>query len=373
MENMSNLAIVHFYRTKSVKGAMIKAKLRMNDKPISTIKRNWKTTIAISPGKYVFSAKTEATTKFELQAEQGKEYYVKCGMGFGILVGRIKFTLVDAQKAQQEMIGLNEVEPLLKKCQKSDNTELFNKEEQRYPNNDVHAVLHIRFNIAAVGDGSYGKACYQFVFTHAPVHALNGCEVSMGDSNATLAGRENVCIIGLTGPDGQLRSIMKLLTENSAFQSVCANNPLVLNGQAEPLVGDGIYTEDGNQLKMWAKAAFESVKNNNKNNMMIRCKNCGWENSTNNDKCEKCNVPMNSPVGEPGASDGAHHENVHLKDTAQGCPNCGYPIRKGEKSCPECGNVFDNEKQDTPAIQEPKPCEAPLPVPVPAPDRKSVV
>ena len=248
MENTSNLAIVHFYRTKSLKGAMIKAKLRMNNEPVSTIKRNWKTTIAIPPGAYVFSAKTEATTKIELQAEQGKEYYIKCGMGFGLLVGRIKFTLVDAQKAQQEMIGLNKVKPLLKKCQKPDNRELFKMEEQ----ND----------------------------------------------------------------------------------------------------------------------AFESAKNNNKNSVMTRCKNCGWENPANNAKCEKCNVPMSSPANEPTPSDSASHESLHQRDTALGCPKCGYPMRPGEKSCPECGNVFDIEKQDIPVIQEPKSGEAPpvfAPAPKPAP------
>ena len=123
-----------------------------------------------------------------------------------------------------------------------------------------YAVLHIRFNIAAVGGGSYGKACYVIVFTHAPKGALNGCAVSMGDSYATLAGREDVCIIGLAGPVGQLRSVMKTLSETSAFTSVCASNPLVLNGTKEPLVEDGVYTEDGSKLTMWAKSAFDSIK-----------------------------------------------------------------------------------------------------------------
>jgi transcription elongation factor Elf1 len=182
------------------------------------------------------------------------------------------------------------------------------EEKSESPENDSYAVLHVRFSIAAVGGGAYGKACYQFVFTHAPVHALVGCAVSMGDSNATLAGREDVCIIGLAGSAAKLRSIMKALTEDREFQSVGAKNPLVLNGSAEPLVDDGVYTEDGSRLAAWAKAAFDSVKendsvkNNQKNNNM-RCKNCGWENPVNNAKCEKCNASLSGSAREPDSSE----------------------------------------------------------------------
>jgi len=121
-------------------------------------------------------------------------------------------------------------------------------------------VLHIRFNIDAVDSGVYGMACYKIVFAHAPVSALYGCVVSMGDSNATLGGQENVCVIGLAGAEGKLKEIMQALKDNPEFKSVCANNPLVLNGPPEPLVGDGVFTEDGSQLKTWAKAAFDSVE-----------------------------------------------------------------------------------------------------------------
>ena len=106
MGESANIGIVHFYRTKGLKGAIITAKLRMNNEPIATIKRNWKKTITIPAGTYVFSAKTEATTEINLQVEQGKQYYIKCGLAFGFLVGRIKFTLVDAVEAQKEMAGL---------------------------------------------------------------------------------------------------------------------------------------------------------------------------------------------------------------------------------------------------------------------------
>ena len=129
-----------------------------------------------------------------------------------------------------------------------------------YTSNDsVRGLLYVRFNIDAVEGGAYGLACYKIVFANAPTHALQGCVVSMGDSNATLFGRENVCIIGLAGSVGQLQIIMNALKGTKAFTSVCAINPLVLNGGAEPLVEDGTFTEDGSLLFSWAKSAFNSV------------------------------------------------------------------------------------------------------------------
>ena len=133
-----------------------------------------------------------------------------------------------------------------------------------YTSNDsIRGLLHVRFNIDAVKGGAYGMACYKIIFANVPTHALQGCIVSMGDSNATLAGRENVCIIGLSGSIGQLRTIMNALNGTTAFTSVCASNPLVLNGAAEPLVEDGTYTEDGSLLSSWAKSAFNSVNKGN--------------------------------------------------------------------------------------------------------------
>lgn len=102
----ANYATIHFYRTKSVLGAIIKPKLRMDGKAISIIKRNWKKTITVPAGAYVFSAKTEKTTKIKLQVDAGKQYYIKCSIGFGFFVGRIKFTQEDAQKAKQQMMSL---------------------------------------------------------------------------------------------------------------------------------------------------------------------------------------------------------------------------------------------------------------------------
>jgi len=103
-----NYAIVHFYRKKNIVGALISPKLFMAGNQISNIKRNWKKTINVSEGMHIFTTKTEVTTEIKLQAEPGKEYFIRCDIGVGFFVGHFKFTLVDAQMAQQEMIGLQQ-------------------------------------------------------------------------------------------------------------------------------------------------------------------------------------------------------------------------------------------------------------------------
>ena len=105
--------------------------------------------------------------------------------------------------------------------------------------------------------------------------------------------------------------------------------------------------------------------------MIMRCKNCGWENADNFTKCEKCNVSYNevisaennSPVSKKKSSD-----EIEPKKTTKCCTECGYPIGMIEKKCPQCGHVFVCDKQDLPDEEEELlPCESPLP-PIKTPD-----
>ena len=135
------------------------------------------------------------------------------------------------------------------------------------PDSGARSLLHVRFNIDSINGGAYGMTCYKIIFTHAPVSALCGCTLSMGDSKATLAGHENVCVIGVAGAEEKLTDIMRALRDNPEFKSVCAVNPLALNDHPEPLVADGVFTEDGGFLKSWAKMAFDSVKKDRKEHL----------------------------------------------------------------------------------------------------------
>jgi hypothetical protein len=128
------------------------------------------------------------------------------------------------------------------------------------------SMLYIRFDIAKVEEkfntGTYGMACYKTVFRNVPANLLQGCGVFMGDSMATLSGRENVCIIGIAASQDRLQSIRTVMSGSSEFLSVSDGNPLVPApyGGTEPLVSDGVYTADGTGLNVWAKAAYDSLK-----------------------------------------------------------------------------------------------------------------
>ncbi|MCL1793603.1 MAG: hypothetical protein FWG34_07015 [Oscillospiraceae bacterium] len=128
-----------------------------------------------------------------------------------------------------------------------------------------YPILCIRFDIERIekkyDTGAYGSACYQQVYKSVSINNLTGCYLYMGDSNATLSGRENVCIIGIQSSNAaQIQSIQRILSADREFAEVCASNPLVFsaNGSNEPLVFDGIMGPNGLGNNSWAQAAYDS-------------------------------------------------------------------------------------------------------------------
>jgi len=98
----------------------------------------------------------------------------------------------------------------------------------------------------------------------------------------------------------------------------------------------------------------------------MRCKNCGWENPTNNIKCEKCNA-LFSGLRSGGAEENASLEKFDPKKTAKGCPKCGYPVRDIGGTCPHCGHIFADDKHEKP-VEEPILQKELQPAPKQAPD-----
>jgi len=69
----------------------------------------------------------------------------------------------------------------------------------------------------------------------------------------------------------------------------------------------------------------------------MRCKNCGWENSDENLKCEKCG----SSLGGVNDSVSVTYQSAagfDVRKTLAGCPHCGYPLRPTDQRCPNCDN-----------------------------------
>ena len=102
----------------------------------------------------------------------------------------------------------------------------------------------------------------------------------------------------------------------------------------------------------------------------MRCKNCGWENPANNVKCEKCNAPLDGSAGQGEINPAGEFD---PKQTAKGCDSCGYPVRKGDKTCPHCGHIFVGEKQETPAVNEVLPQKKQQPAPKQTPEQPKPV
>lgn len=123
--------------------------------------------------------------------------------------------------------------------------------------------------------------------------------------------------------------------------------------------------------------------------MTKRCKNCGWLNDDNNEKCEKCYAPLPAeessirPLFSQTAreSDGSSlkrtisenqffggkeptkeepEQNVefpkHNYNKELNCPNCGYPVRQGMRNCPDCGTPIVNTTDDAKVIDNGKKC-----------------
>lgn len=102
----------------------------------------------------------------------------------------------------------------------------------------------------------------------------------------------------------------------------------------------------------------------------MRCSNCGWENSADASRCEKCNAPLGHS-GSTGNSYGRGYsssaasgeESQVLKGTVpEGqifgsgpafgrssidgnvCSWCGYPLGRGMGACPRCGRTVSENQ-----------------------------
>ncbi|HHU52998.1 MAG TPA: WG repeat-containing protein [Clostridiaceae bacterium] len=134
----------------------------------------------------------------------------------------------------------------------------------------VQRTLFIRFDIEKLS-GSYGADSYRILFSTVSSELLAGAILRMGDSADTLAGRENVNVIGITMQDNsQLDMIRQELSASTAFMAVSDTMPFsVVDGLGqEPLVLDGTFTVSGVQIQddrfSWAKSVWDELKKSGK-------------------------------------------------------------------------------------------------------------
>ena len=93
----ADYAVVYFYRPSNFTGSMIGYKVRMDeDSIIGRVRNGERFKYKITNfGKHEFWAKTESKTSVIIDVKKGQEYYVKCGINFGIAVGKPEMYLVE--------------------------------------------------------------------------------------------------------------------------------------------------------------------------------------------------------------------------------------------------------------------------------------
>lgn len=130
----------------------------------------------------------------------------------------------------------------------------------------IQRTLYLRFAIEKLS-GGYGADSYRILFTSVPSASLAGAILRMGDSAATLAGKENVNVIGITMADNaRLDLIRRQLASSAAFTAAADAQPfLLVEGMGEePLVLDGVFSDSGVQVQdgkfSWAKSVWEGLK-----------------------------------------------------------------------------------------------------------------
>jgi hypothetical protein len=97
-----NYAKLFVYRPSGV-GALVGYDLYLGDSVICRVPNNSKQEIIINKkGLNMLWAKTEAKAEIPIDIEFGNEYYLKCTMGMGIMVGRPQLQLVDRIQGKAE-------------------------------------------------------------------------------------------------------------------------------------------------------------------------------------------------------------------------------------------------------------------------------
>jgi hypothetical protein len=100
-------AVVHLYRPGKMAGFAIGYDVRLNDSVAYRARNGSRLDLRRSkPGPVLLSAKTEASTELSLNLEPGREYYVRCTIGMGALVGRPHLAQVSPAQGSKELADI---------------------------------------------------------------------------------------------------------------------------------------------------------------------------------------------------------------------------------------------------------------------------
>ncbi len=97
---------VVFFRTGGLVGAAISCNVREEGKLIGGLSGGKYFVVNFTPGKHVFTTKSEATDTLNMEIESGETYYVRCSIGAGVVAGRPNLTPVDKAVFDEKSSGL---------------------------------------------------------------------------------------------------------------------------------------------------------------------------------------------------------------------------------------------------------------------------
>ncbi len=101
-------ATIYIYRPRNFTGSAISYNIYLNDSLVCHIKNNTKYAIRVyKEGSVELSAKTEQKRKVNLNLKFGGEYYLKCGVTMGVLVGRPDLNLIFPEQGRLDFENLD--------------------------------------------------------------------------------------------------------------------------------------------------------------------------------------------------------------------------------------------------------------------------
>ena len=105
----ADYATLYIYRPKKMAGLAISYDLHLENEPIFRVKNNSKKTVKVTrAGVLRLLAETESTTELPISNKLGEEYYIRCGISMGVVVGRPKLELVDPEIGKKEFDKIKE-------------------------------------------------------------------------------------------------------------------------------------------------------------------------------------------------------------------------------------------------------------------------
>jgi len=104
-----SLATVYFYREGKFAGSFVGYDVMHNGTTIGRIKSNSVFTYQSKGGLQTFMATTEGASSMKIELAPGNTYFIECGLGVGVMVGRPTFRQATNTEARKKIEKINSV------------------------------------------------------------------------------------------------------------------------------------------------------------------------------------------------------------------------------------------------------------------------